>query len=75
MDVLLERTALGEQEIGKLLNRLDLRLAIERATVTFLCDQADTNQTLDMVGERRGRYVQIFLDRTDRQPVPACLDE
>lgn len=55
-------------------SRID-RPADQCRGLAFLGDQTGLDQTVEMMGERRGRDIDALLEGTDRQAVSACPRE
>lgn len=63
--------AFGDQEFDQAVHRRIIGAADQCRHLTFLADQARQDQAMQMMGERRSRDVEFFLQVADRQPVIA----
>src|SRR5882672_124728 len=67
--------ALGDQKIHQALHGVELGVTDERGGFPYLRDQAHGNQRLDVMGERRRRDLQLFLQASDRHAGLAGADQ
>jgi hypothetical protein len=67
--------AFVDQEPDQAIHRRIIGAADQRRHLTFLADQTRQDQAVQMMGERRSRDAQFFLQAADRQAVIAGANE